>query len=92
MTRFRTRPTEIEAVQYTGDNLEEIVLFAGANNFYELHEDDKTDDPDQDAAVFDKLHNTWVGVYRGQWIIRGTRGEFYPCDNTVFREKYERIV
>ena len=40
------------------------------------------------AAVFDVLHETWVGVKKGQWIIRGTKGEFYPCDPEVFAEKY----
>ena len=25
----------------------------------------------------------------GDWIIRGTRGEFYPCKPEVFAEKYK---
>lgn len=33
------------------------------------------------AAVYDVLHETWVGVKRGQWVIRGTKGEMYPCDD-----------
>lgn len=41
------------------------------------------------AAVYDVLHDTWVGVKRGQFIIRGTKGEFYPCDPEVFEMKYE---
>lgn len=40
------------------------------------------------AAVYDVLHETWVGVKVGQWIIRGTKGEFYPCEDEVFEEKY----
>ena len=40
------------------------------------------------AVVYDYLHNTWVGVKIGQWIIKGTKGEFYPCDHDVFVEKY----
>lgn len=27
----------------------------------------------------------------GWWIIRGTKGEFYPCRDDVFREKYEPL-
>lgn len=25
----------------------------------------------------------------GDWIIRGTKGEYYPCMDDVFRVKYE---
>lgn len=31
------------------------------------------------AAVYDHLHDTWVGVKSGQWIMAGNQGEFYPC-------------
>lgn len=44
------------------------------------------------AAVYDKLHNTWVGVKDGQWIILGMKGEFYPCDHDVFEAKYDPIL
>lgn len=33
------------------------------------------------AAVYDFLHETWVGVKDGQWIMRGTEGELYPCED-----------
>jgi hypothetical protein len=47
------------------------------------------EDPDADAQVYDKLHSTWVFVYTGDWIIKGIRGEFYPCRPDVFAESYE---
>jgi len=39
--------------------------------------------------VFDRLHNTWVQFKVGDWIIKGVRGEFYPCEEEVFAETYE---
>jgi hypothetical protein len=27
----------------------------------------------------------------GDWIIRGTEGEFYPCKPSVFERKYEPV-
>jgi hypothetical protein len=27
----------------------------------------------------------------GDWLIKGTKGEFYPCKDDVFRQKYEPI-
>ena len=32
------------------------------------------------AAIYDYIHETYVGVKDMQWIMCGTKGEFYPCD------------
>lgn len=40
------------------------------------------------AAVYDYLHETWVGVRRNDHIIFGTKREFYPCNDDVFKMKY----
>ncbi|TWS25565.1 hypothetical protein FK530_22870 [Tsukamurella conjunctivitidis] len=42
-----------------------------------------------DAVVYDRLHGTWVNVRKGDWIIRGVEGEFYPCREDVFAATYE---
>jgi hypothetical protein len=36
-------------------------------------------DSDITAAVYDYLHQTYVGLKDGQWVMCGTVGEFYPC-------------
>ncbi len=41
------------------------------------------------AAIYDYLHETWVGVKVGQYIVRGMKGEFYPVDSEIFEAKYE---
>lgn len=28
----------------------------------------------------------------GDWIIRGVKGEFYPCKPDIFEETYERVL
>lgn len=78
----------IEAIRYTGDNGVEVEEFAPAK-FNEVDPEDRTDDPAIVAEVWDKYHSTWIGVKVGQWIIRGTQGEFYPCDDETFQEIYE---
>ena len=89
-TRHRKRPVVIEAMQWDGNNSEELTAFAGPD-FAVIDEDDRpnTDDPDATAQVYDKLHSTWVLVFTGDWIIRGVAGEFYPCRDDVFRQTYE---
>lgn len=89
MPLFRKKPVVIEAVQWTGANLAEVRAFTGPANFYAVEVDDQRDDPDIRAEVWDKLHSTWVGVKDGQWVIRGVKGEFYPCDADVLAETYE---
>lgn len=48
-------------------------------------------DPVVGNKVYDKLHDTWITVNYGDWIIRGTEGELYPCADKVFQKKYEAI-
>lgn len=79
--RYRTKPCEIEAVQYvgTGESFEEIDAFT---NGYLYIEEDK-------PFIKTLEGNMFVSV--GDYVIRGTIGEYYPCKEKVFLQKYERI-
>jgi hypothetical protein len=85
MVRYRTKPFEIEAVQFTGKNLMEIIDFA--------HTDIRsmTTADGTKFEVFDYQHNTWIEFYPGNYIIKGMNDEFYPCVADVFEAKYEPI-
>lgn len=43
------------------------------------------------AEVYDYLHDTWVGVKDGDFIIRGLEGEFYPHDAPLFPVAYDEV-
>ncbi len=88
VTRWRKRPVTVEAIQWTGANAIEVAAFTGSK-FDVVDPEDRGDDPDITAQVFDVLHSTWVGLHTGHWVIRGVRGEFYPCDDGVLAETYE---
>lgn len=92
--KFRKKPVEIDAVQWTGDNAAEVYAFTGESNFAPITDGfhHESEDPDITATVFDVLHSTWVGVKTGQWIIRGVRGETYPCDESMFADTYEQVA
>lgn len=87
--RYRKKPVEVEAVRWTGQNVEELQAFAG-ERFEHLDLEDREDDAD--AGIFDVLHSTWVKVYPGQWVIKGVAGEFYPCAHDVFQQTYEPVL
>lgn len=94
--RYRSRPVEIEAVQFTGDNYGELRGFVGTvkvgdalrQGFIPAEEQITFPEEGIVALVYDKLHHTWVGVKSDQFIIRGMQGEYYPCDPKVFHAKY----
>ena len=96
---YRTRPEMIEARQLDGDtaNEHDIYLWIRANT-------QGTFDPfggkiplsgvwvDPSDGSF--MIATWEGVkhaYRGDWIIRGVAGMFYPCRDDIFRDTYEPV-
>ena len=86
--RFRTKTVEIEAVRFTGDNFDELYEWT-KGNFRPTTRDDDTQPPGQ---VYDFLHTTWINVETGQWIVRGAKGEYYPCDDETFHWKYEEVT
>lgn len=73
-------PVEIQAIQFTGDNIDAVKEFCGSNayNF------DKTG-----CAIA-----TLEGLMRascGDFIIKGVNGEFYPCKPDIFKKTYEYV-
>jgi hypothetical protein len=87
MTKFRKKPVVIEAIQWTGENRVEIARF--------IRGDDLTDS-DQLLLPGNSLFiETLKGTHRadkGDWIIRGVAGEFYPCKPGIFKETYDLVL
>ena len=78
VNRYRKKPVEIEAIQWTGDNISDICKFTGL---------------DMDVLVRDGVLyiETLEGEMRatcGDYIIKGVKGEFYPCQPDIFEETY----
>lgn len=88
MARFRKKPVEVEAVRWTGANEDEMRQFCGSH-WDTVEPADRGDDPDHDAQVFESNHSQWISMAPGFWVIKGTRGELYPCDPQAFADVYE---
>ena len=88
--RFRKRPVEIEAFQMTPDRRESSdgwpgwLLTAWATpceqpgSFFAL----------SGAMLLTTLEGV-MAVSPGDWIIRGVKGELYPCRADIFELTYE---
>lgn len=95
MTRYRKKPIEIEAIQYTGCNELEIADFMGVS-VPDLHTRvDAVLRADGDYRKNSHIYiNTLEGVMTanyGDYIIKGVKGEFYPCKPDIFAETYEAV-
>lgn len=86
---YRKRPITVEAIQWTGHNEAEIKVFTGGN--FQAVSDAGPEFLGVTAEVFDRLHSTLVGVRTGQYIVRRLEAEFYPIDEQVLAETYERV-
>ena len=78
--KYRHKPTEVEAVQYTGENEQEIRDFAGkqAVKFAPI------------GAVTGALEEGIV-VCPGDYVTRLMRtGYFYACPAEIFEKNYEK--
>lgn len=87
--RWRKKPVVIDAVQFRGtpESVEEVRQFAG-QDFNAPSLDGKEDG--QHALVIPTLE----GEHRaspGDWIIRGVKGEYYPCKPDIFEQTYEAV-
>lgn len=77
--RVRKIPVEVEAIQWTGDNFNEIKDFVTRNLFIDAEGIGiKTLEGDMRATI-------------GDFIIKGVDGEFYPCKEDIFWKTYEVV-
>jgi hypothetical protein len=91
MPQFRKKPVVIEAVQWDGKKLSEAApewMRAALNS---------PGNPGNTAGCVMRMHDeihigTLEGVMvakPGDWIIRGVKGELYPCKPDIFAELYD---
>ena len=80
--RFRKKPVVIEAIQFdvTSEKLAELSEFVNQRTL--------RFSPEREQVIIE----TWEGdmiASKGDWIIKGVKGECYPCKPDVFAMTYE---
>ena len=90
---FRKKPVEIEAMQFDGtaESATPIIdwILTGEHAAHFTSMACAGDVPPWGISI-----NTLEGSMlagRGDWIIRGVQGEFYPCKSDIFEATYERV-
>jgi hypothetical protein len=76
VNKYTKKPIEIEAIQLSKDNQEEVHNFAGKSLTFNKY-----------GAVISTLEGEMSCEF-GDYIIKGVKGEFYPCKKEIFEETY----
>lgn len=95
MGKYKKKPVVVEAIQWTGSNLEEIRNFVGNDLIenYIKHFDiegvliKKT----LVSIAIDVLQETMMVDY-GDYIIKDVNNELYPCKPDIFLKTYEEVI
>lgn len=78
--RFRKKPIVIEAMQFTEETKNQVFNWVWSR------------DPDfEDGKPVLRIH-TLEGTMTarlGDWVIKGVKGEFYPCKPEIFEALYD---
>lgn len=81
--KYRKKPIDVEMVEWTGENWEEINAFAGAVNVREIG---------AQVQIFDELHQSWGDLNVGGSVVKGVKGEFYPIEADVVADTYDEVT
>lgn len=74
--KYKKRPVVIDAIQYNGANADEISEFVGESYV-----------GNRRTPVISTLEGE-MSVTAGDWVIKGIKGEFYPCKPDIFEATY----
>lgn len=77
--RYTKRPVTIDAIQFDGTNIHDIAMFVG---------EDEVLGREEDKRIYIMTSKGSLEVNKGEWVIRGVKGEFYPCAADVFEMTY----
>lgn len=81
MMKFIKKPVEVEAMQFDG-TMESAIELQRWSERYAL--------PGfGDGNLIVRTLNGEVIATKGDWIIKGIKGEFYPCAPDIFEKSYE---
>lgn len=85
--KYRKKPVVIEAIQWNGNNLYETLCFMNCSDGVEP----ETISHNYKNEITIKTLEGDMKVSVGDYIIKGIKGEFYPCKPDIFEASYEKV-
>ncbi len=84
--KYRKKPVIIDAYRITEENVHDLATKCGGKVSVTTKPSDNTDT--RTELLIPTLEGTKTGLV-GEWLIRGVKGEWYPCKHGYFRATYE---
>jgi len=89
--KYRKKPVVIEAIQWSGKNTDEVLQWCEGCATYEPMSSGNN------VVVIetlesDSIYSTRHAASKNDWIIKGVKGEFYPCKPDIFEQTYEKVI
>jgi hypothetical protein len=91
MKQFKKRPVVVEAARWDGTAagatpiIDWVLSNGGTARF------DDYSNVYMTYLKIDTMEGTMI-ARTGWWIIKGVKGEFYPCEPDIFEQTYEALV
>ena len=82
--KYRKKPVEIEAMQFTEENKSQVFHWITCTKSADRDGNGK---PTIKILTLEGIMTVCVGDY----IIKGVKGEFYPCKPDIFEMTYEPV-
>jgi hypothetical protein len=90
MQKYRKKPVIIEAIKWTGNNYEEVRDFTNNKVMYYQWFQYNESGINEKLLTIETLEGKMEASI-GDFIIKGVKGEFYPCKPDIFEMTYESI-
>lgn len=91
MGRYTKKPVTIEAMQFRGPGVEDIDYQVELDEWLAANQGDRKCRYVGDTIVIPTLEGDHTAS-PGDWIIRGVKGELYPCKPDIFEATYDPAV
>jgi hypothetical protein len=96
MPMFRKKPVEIEAIQfnYSQEGIDALRGFCGDKIGRVTKDRHPSAKGKAQIMTLEDGSGDMVAKHiatEGDWIIKGVKGEFYPCKPDIFEETYEAV-
>lgn len=88
---YRKKPVTIEAVCWNGKNFDEVMNFMNDNLGSKLNYEDAEEHSLKYGTVSIRTLEGTMTASKGDWIIKGIKGEYYPCKPDIFEQTYEKV-
>lgn len=89
MPKFRKKPVVIEAIQWNGNNFDEIMNFMQKDYGTKLNYENAEGVAIKSGQLTIETSEGFITASTNDWVIKGVKGEFYPCKSDIFESTYD---